>query len=213
MITRGAFIVFEGVDRVGKSTQAVRLLEALRSHYPAQLMTFPDRSTTIGQMISQYLKGDKQLDDRVIHLLFSANRWEMRTQLEEMLSCGTSVIVDRYAYSGVAYSAAKPTLDFEWCRQSDKGLPKPDVVLYLTASEDSISSRNGFGDERYETKIFQERVRQNYEKLKEDNWEVSTTPLDHFLIRFFICRQSTQTNQKRNYTKNCLKPSLKQWRN
>ena len=116
MLTRGALIVLEGVDRVGKSTQALRLLEALRVRsLSAQLMTFPNRSTPIGQMISQYLKGDQQLEDRVVHLLFSANRWEMCQQLEDLLTCGTSVIVDRYAYSGVAYSAAKPNLDLEWC--------------------------------------------------------------------------------------------------
>ena len=173
MITRGALIVLEGVDRVGKSTQAVRLLEGLRSQsYSSHLMTFPNRSTPIGQIISQYLKGDQHLDDRVIHLLFSANRWEMRQELEQLLSSGTSVIVDRYAYSGVAYSAAKPSLDFEWCQQSDKGLPKPDSVLYLTASPDLITSRNGFGEEKYETKSFQEKVRNNYEKLREKDWKV-----------------------------------------
>ncbi|CAG2161454.1 unnamed protein product [Oppiella nova] len=171
-ICRGALIVLEGVDRVGKTTQAVRLVEALKSmSRSTQLVRFPDRVTPIGQMISQYLKGDQQLDDRVIHLLFSANRWEMSDQLEQLLSSGTSVIADRYVYSGVAYSAAKPGMDFEWCRQSDKGLPKPDSVLYLTASEDSIASRNGFGDERYETKTFQHRVRNNYDKLREDYWE------------------------------------------
>ncbi|CAG2113199.1 unnamed protein product, partial [Medioppia subpectinata] len=172
MAKRGALVVLEGVDRVGKSTQALRLSEALKTmSCPTHLVRFPNRLTPIGQMISQYLKGGQQLDDRVIHLLFSANRWEMREQLEQLLSSGTSVIADRYVYSGVAYSAAKPSLDLEWCRLADRGLPKPDSVLYLTASEDSIAAREGFGDERYETKAFQQKVRNNYEKLKEDYWE------------------------------------------
>ncbi|CAG2108653.1 unnamed protein product [Medioppia subpectinata] len=200
MAKRGALVVLEGVDRVGKSTQALRLSEALKTmSCPTHLVRFPNRLTPIGQMISQYLKGGQQLDDRVIHLLFSANRWEMREQLEELLSSGTSVIADRYVYSGVAYSAAKPSLDLEWCRLADRGLPKPDSVLYLTASEDSIAAREGFGDERglpkpdsvlyltasedsiaaregfgderYETKAFQQKVRNNYEKLKEDYWQ------------------------------------------
>ena len=188
MITRGALIVFEGVDRVGKSTQAVRLVNALdKLSVTSKLVTFPKRETIIGRMISEYLKGLQDLDDRVIHLLFSANRWEMRQQIEEWLTSGTSVIVDRYAYSGVAYSSAKRSLDFEWCRQSDKGLPKPDSVLYLTASLDSIIARNGFGDEKYETKTFQERVRINYEKLKEDNWKVRQMTIGSHLY-FFFCK-------------------------
>ncbi|XP_054153252.1 thymidylate kinase-like [Oppia nitens] len=173
LVMRGALIVLEGIDRVGKSTQTIRLKEALDTRQvTAQVMTFPNRLTPIGQMINEYLKGDKHLTDEVIHLLFSANRWELREEMLRLLSCGTTLIVDRYAFSGVAYSAAKPSLNFEWCRQSDKGLPRPDSVLYLTANEDIISSRSGFGDERYETKAFQQIVKQNYENLREDYWEI-----------------------------------------
>jgi len=171
LVSRGALVVLEGVDRAGKSTQAVRLVEALKSRSVAtQLVRFPNRVTPIGQMIGQYLKGDQHLDDHVIHLLFSANRWEMRDQLERWLASGVSVVADRYAYSGVAYSAAKPGMDWHWCRRPDAGLPRPDLVLYLTASEESIVARNGFGDEKYETIAFQHKVKQNYDSLKDDYW-------------------------------------------
>jgi dTMP kinase len=40
------------------------------------LNIFPDRGTPIGQIIDSYLKNKSQVDDRAIHLLFSANRWE-----------------------------------------------------------------------------------------------------------------------------------------
>ncbi len=43
---------------------------------------------------------------------------------------GTTVVVDRYAYSGVAFTAAKG-LALEWCKGPDKGLPAPDMVIYL----------------------------------------------------------------------------------
>jgi dTMP kinase len=46
------------------------------------------------------------------------------------LKQGTSIILDRYAYSGVAFTSAKG-LNFEWCKNSDKGLPKPDIVFFL----------------------------------------------------------------------------------
>jgi len=173
MLIRGALIVMEGSDRVGKSTQALKLVERLQSELVSvELMKFPDRSTIIGQLISQYLKGEQELDDRVIHLLFSANRWEQNSRILRALSSGTTLIIDRYAYSGVAYSAAKNGMDFEWCRAPDVGLPKPDCVIYLTAPNDVIVNRNGFGDERYEMFDFQQKVKLNFNKLKEDNWKV-----------------------------------------
>jgi dTMP kinase len=88
---RGAFIVIEGLDRSGKSTQAKRLVERLEKTTKAKLVKFPseytthssmlltgmiDRSTPIGKMIDAYLRSQSELDDRAIHLLFSANRWE-----------------------------------------------------------------------------------------------------------------------------------------
>jgi len=70
-VPRGAFIVLEGVDRCGKTTQAARLTEALG----AEFMRFPDRTTAIGVMINSYLAQGVDMDDRAVHLLFSANRW------------------------------------------------------------------------------------------------------------------------------------------
>ncbi len=178
--------MMEGSDRVGKSTQALKLVERLRSEsVSVELMKFPDRSTIIGQLISQYLKGEQELDDRVIHLLFSANRWEQNSRILRALSSGTTLIIDRYAYSGVAYSAAKSGMDFEWCRAPDVGLPKPDCVIYLTAPNDVIVNRNGFGDERYEMFDFQQKVKLNFNKLKEDNWKVFNTFI-LFLINYFL---------------------------
>lgn len=68
---------------------------------------FPDRTTNIGTIINSYLGCKKELEDHVVHLLFSANRWELQKEILETLESGTSVCIDRYAYSGVAFSAAK----------------------------------------------------------------------------------------------------------
>uniref|UniRef100_A0A0B6YQ44 dTMP kinase n=1 Tax=Arion vulgaris TaxID=1028688 RepID=A0A0B6YQ44_9EUPU len=105
---RGALIVFEGCDRSGKSTQCAKLAEKLIADgKKVKLMKFPDRTTPIGQMIDRYLKQTEELDDHTIHLLFSSNRWEAMQKMVNLLKSGTTLIVDRYAYSGVAYSAAK----------------------------------------------------------------------------------------------------------
>ncbi|XP_037089132.1 thymidylate kinase-like [Pollicipes pollicipes] len=174
---RGALIVLEGIDKAGKSTQARRLVEALAARgRPAHLLRFPERSTRIGQLINEYLSGgggggdDRAADDRPIHLLFSANRWELLPRMRRLLAEGVSLVVDRYAFSGAAYSAAKPGLTLDWCRQPDVGLPQPDLVLYLDLAPAEAARRAGFGAERYETHDFQSRVADNYAQLWASYW-------------------------------------------
>jgi dTMP kinase len=75
---RGALILIEGLDKAGKSTQCTLLAQNLQSKASNGVlhMRFPDRTTVIGKMINEYLTGSSEVEDHVIHLLFSANRWE-----------------------------------------------------------------------------------------------------------------------------------------
>ena len=130
-----------------------------------------DRTTPIGKMIDSYLRSQSEMDDRAIHLLFSANRWELayvlvslplpsylyirlrcRKSIEESLAVGTTVLCDRYAFSGIAFSAAKnlPGMSYEWCRGPDVALPAPDLTLFLAVSPEAQRARGGFGAERRE---------------------------------------------------------------
>ena len=86
-------------------------------------------------------------------------------ELKRALANGTHVIVDRYAFSGVAFSAAKPGIDFEWCRDPDRGLPRPDIVCFLDVSGEEAKKRGGYGDERYETEGFQVSIFVNLVEL------------------------------------------------
>jgi dTMP kinase len=163
---RGAFILLEGLDRSGKSTQARMLVDALNdNNVPAKLYRFPDRNTTIGKLIDQYLTrkpdeldGDQQLPLRSLHLLFSANRWELATKLEQDIRSGVSVVVDRYALSGIAFSAAQG-LEIDWCAHPDEGLPSPDVVFFMDISVEDARKRGGYGQEIYEREEMQLKVR------------------------------------------------------
>lgn len=180
---RGALIIFEGCDRSGKTTICNRLVKHLSETLPmvqgelpaAKMMRFPERETEVGKMIDAYLRSKNQLNDQVIHLLFSANRWEKSAEITKALESGQNVIIDRYAFSGVAFSAAKEGLSLEWCRQPDRGLPKPDLVCFLDVSPEEAAKRGGFGNERYETQAFQDKVRANYKQLIEDNWKIINT--------------------------------------
>lgn len=165
--------MFEGCDRSGKSTQCKLLMESLRSKgEKVEMMRFPDRSTAIGKVISSYLEKKSDLQDNAIHLLFSANRWELQPKMVKLLESGISVLVDRYSFSGVAFSAAKNGIDLRWCKEPEVGLPKPDLVLYLDIPNSVAATRGQYGEERYEKQEFQLKVAKVYEQLKESNWKV-----------------------------------------
>eukprot|EP00542_Grammatophora_oceanica_P007662 CAMPEP_0194064246 /NCGR_PEP_ID=MMETSP0009_2-20130614/82485_1 /TAXON_ID=210454 /ORGANISM="Grammatophora oceanica, Strain CCMP 410" /LENGTH=198 /DNA_ID=CAMNT_0038716655 /DNA_START=83 /DNA_END=679 /DNA_ORIENTATION=+ len=135
-------------------------------------MRFPDRTTSVGTLIDGYLKSSSTLDDRAVHLLFSANRWEAVPTIRQTLEQGSHIICDRYAHSGVAFSSAKtPTdpLSVEWCKGPDRGLPAPDAVIFLDLSQDEAQKRGGYGGERYEKRDLQLRVRQRFEELKNED--------------------------------------------
>ncbi|KAK9101627.1 hypothetical protein Scep_025057 [Stephania cephalantha] len=169
---RGALIVLEGLDRSGKTSQCSRLHSYLAEQgIPAELWRFPDRNTCVGQMISSYLANKSQLDDQAVHLLFSANRWEKRSLMENKLKSGTTLIVDRYSYSGVAFTSAKG-LDIEWCKAPERGLLAPDLVLYLDISPEEAAKRGGYGGERYEQLEFQRKVSQQYRILRDGTWQI-----------------------------------------
>ncbi|MCJ1429155.1 Thymidylate kinase, partial [Sticta canariensis] len=128
--TRGALIVIEGLDRAGKSTQCERLCQHLEQQgHSVKLLRFPDRSTPIGACINAYLRNETQQEDHSIHLLFSANRWEAAAAIRADIAAGTTVVIDRYYYSGVVYSVAKPRagISLQWAREPEVGLPRPDV--------------------------------------------------------------------------------------
>lgn len=65
----------------------------------------------------------------------------------------------------------------DWCKKPDVGLPKPDLVMFLQLSPAEAALRGQFGEERYETSVFQRAVQQKFEQLMKDpsvNWQVGT---------------------------------------
>ncbi|KAL1297758.1 hypothetical protein AAFC00_006295 [Neodothiora populina] len=168
-MARGKLIVFEGLDRAGKSTQCERLVQHFEGNgIPIKHQRFPDRTTPIGQMIDNYLRGQSEQEDHVIHLLFSANRWEAAAAIRAAITVGTTVIIDRYYYSGCVYTAAKqsPGLDLAWCRHPEEGLPRPDLCVFLDISAEDAAKRGGWGDERYEKRELQDRVRRLFTDIR-----------------------------------------------
>lgn len=169
---RGAFILFEGIDRCGKTTQTKLLSDYLQTSRVGscgtELIRFPNRESTIGQLINSYLASASNMNDNTIHLLFSANRWEASTEMETKLLAGTNLVCDRYCYSGVAFSSAKG-MDFDWCKSCDRGLVAPDCVIYLDMPVEEAAQRGNYGEERYEKIDFQLKVREKFMALKKED--------------------------------------------
>lgn len=114
-------------------------------------------NAVVGTLINNYLTTNGPtgtVDDRAIHLLFSANRWESAPKLASTLASGTNIICDRYAYSGVAFTSAKTEEDrssmsggelgLGWCMSPDVGLPAPDCVIFLDLDQDEAEKRGGY---------------------------------------------------------------------
>lgn len=164
---RGAFILFEGADHCGKTTQCKMLVDWMRFRgLEVKYISFPDRLSSItGAVLNNYLqKGG--LEPHVSHLLFSANRWEKAKEMEDWLNAGKHLVVDRYAYSGIAYTVAKQNISMEWASKSDTGLPAPDLVVYLHLDWTELRERPGFGDEIFDTKSLQKGVQAVFETLR-----------------------------------------------
>ena len=158
----------------GKSSQCKMLVDALKAKgTPVEHMVFPDRTTPIGKIINSYLASATDMDDHALHLLFSSNRWEAEAKIRSLLDAGTTVVCDRYAFSGIAYTGAKG-VDLDWCAAPDAGLPAPDLVLFLEVPVEVAESRGEYGEERYEKREFQAKVRTAFEGLKArfPDWQI-----------------------------------------
>eukprot|EP01057_Protomagalhaensia_wolfi_P004440 Protomagalhaensia_wolfi_Nauph_80__4439@NODE_454_length_2498_cov_69_622611_g319_i1_p2_GENE_NODE_454_length_2498_cov_69_622611_g319_i1NODE_454_length_2498_cov_69_622611_g319_i1_p2_ORF_typecomplete_len259_score42_93Thymidylate_kin/PF02223_17/1_1e44AAA_33/PF13671_6/0_0017PPK2/PF03976_14/0_0018AAA_16/PF13191_6/0_0016APS_kinase/PF01583_20/0_003AAA_22/PF13401_6/0_026AAA_22/PF13401_6/6_9e02AAA_28/PF13521_6/0_0078AAA_17/PF13207_6/0_41AAA_17/PF13207_6/4_2e03_NODE_454_length_2498_cov_69_622611_g319_i141778 len=185
---RGLFVVFEGLDKCGKTTQSQRLTDTLASQgCPVTRIQFPDRTTKIGEILNAFLKAANGVDPHAAHLLFSANRWEWHNKLRDLLENGTTVICDRYAHSGVAYSVGALRFDPAWCLSPDKGLIAPDVIYYLAAPDQSLANnlleKRGPADpdsrELYEEKGVQQKVQAEFDKFE----AVSKKAADNVWVR------------------------------
>jgi dTMP kinase len=103
----GKLIVLEGLDTSGKSTQAKKLLEALRARGKTVFLTKnPTRVGEIGELIHRILQKEVKVPPAAIQYLYSADREVQQEEIIKHLKNGEIVITDRYFWSGVPYGLA-----------------------------------------------------------------------------------------------------------
>ncbi len=156
-------IAIEGLDQSGKETQARLLRDRIRAAgYKARVVSFPDYGTAIGEEIARALQGEREYGPEVMQLLYIANRYERRPDLDRWQAAGIALVCDRYVASSVAYGEAHG-LDPAWLGELQRFLPQPDLTILLDIAPATSLSRKAVGRDRYEDDLaLQERVRESY---------------------------------------------------
>jgi len=163
---RGLLIAVEGCDKSGKTTVINTLSNSLLKKYPLKILNFPNRTTLSGILINQHLMAKDVLNPQYLQLLFAANRWEQFNVMKTILLEGKHIILDRYIHSGICYSLANG-LDLDWCININKGLIKPDIVIFI----DTLPTQDKFKkDEIFENIEFQIKVYKYFIKLRDSTW-------------------------------------------
>ncbi len=140
------FIVLEGLDGAGKSTQIARLKDMFQSKgVEVEYLHFPRFDAPVyGELIARFLRGElgsvEQVNPYLVALLYAGDRAECAQKIRGWLAEGKVVIADRYVYSNVGYQCAKIADKAErealrdWIFSTEYeefGIPRPDVSLFL----------------------------------------------------------------------------------
>ena len=173
----GRFIVFEGLDGAGTTTQARILAEWLQGQGRTVYLAHQPSEGPAGLLIRQILAGrtattqaDGRLgvvDERVMALLFAADRLDhLTSQIDSRLARGEDVLLDRYILSSLAYQGASVSHDF--IAAANRYARKPDLTLFLyvpaTVALDRVRQR-GAKLERYETAQQLAAIEREYMRL------------------------------------------------
>jgi dTMP kinase len=161
----GHLIAFEGLDQSGKQTQAERLRDRLKQEgHKARLVSFPDYGTSIGEEIARALQGEREYDPDVMQLLYVANRYERKPDLQRWLDGGLILVCDRYTASSVAYGEAFG-LDAAWLTDMQQFLPPPSLTIMLDIAPETAAQRKTADRDRYERDLaLLGRVRESYRR-------------------------------------------------
>lgn len=185
-----SFIVIEGLDGSGKSTQLKKLKEFLTSkNISFKYLHFPQTDKGVfGPLVARFLRGDlgknNQVDPYLVGLIYAGDREYAKKEINQWIKNGELVIVDRYVYSNMAFQGAKLTKPSEkeelrkWLKHLEYnyyGIPEPELSIFLDVPFDFTQkslSDNRQGDDRdylngkediHEADLsFQEKVRQEY---------------------------------------------------
>ena len=198
---KGIFVVFEGLDGSGKSTQAIRLFERLkRRHIPSSLHREPG-GTILGEEVRKIVKKGNLGNPVSEVLLFNASRASLiNEQIKPALKTGQVVICDRFSASTIAYQGFGRDVNIQDIEQinhyATKGLTP--TLTFLLDIDPTISLQRlkltRLHRDHYEKEqlSFHQKVREGYLKLARNNlgeWKILDGTQDPRILAISIWRQ------------------------
>ncbi len=167
---RGRFIVFEGIDGAGKTTQINLLKQHLIAHGRRVYSTAEPTESVTGGLLRDALGGISHRSPAEMAALFVLDRIFHNSNpvsgIEKMLADGLDVICDRYYYSSLAYQGSET--DPTWVKDMNLGCPeirRPDICIFLDLTPEESMARIEQGrvtQEIYETRERLEKVRNQF---------------------------------------------------
>jgi len=171
-VPRGRFVVLEGGDGSGKSTQAKRLVVWLRGQGHTVVETFEPGAGAVGAVLRDVLlHGPAPVTPVAEALLMAADRAQhVATEIEPALARGDWVVCDRYVPSSLVYQGVVRGLGVDVIEQLSAvatGGLVPDVVVVLDVSDAVADRRRADGSDRLEREgnVFHASVRAAYREL------------------------------------------------
>ncbi len=168
---RPCFIVFDGMDGTGKTTQIRRLAEYLESIGVPTLLTAEPTDSEDGRRLRRALGGKEYASNSRLAALFLLDRIRHNEEIAARLAEGKTVLCDRYYYSSMAYQGVGDA--FDWV--ADMNLSCPDIrhpdgciVLDMDPHASMARIRAGRGADEleiYETVEKQEKIRERFSRV------------------------------------------------
>ncbi len=166
---KSKFIVFEGIDGSGKSTQCSLLYNFILSqNIPARLLAEPTAGE-YGKMIRKMLQGETAISVKEqIQLFMDDRQQDCELNINPCIEKGITIVMDRYFYSNAAYQGSQNFSPAEIIKKNiNRGFPLPDRVYYIDIEPAEalkrIMTRNGTGKtDLFEKKTFLDVVRDNF---------------------------------------------------
>lgn len=168
--SRGRFIVFEGIDGAGSTTQVHLLFNFLRQKKISVVETAEPTDSFIGLQIRSILQGKAKVSPKAFQLLYCADRENhLDNEVVPALKLGKAVLCDRYYYSTIAYGGLN--LDKKWLLDITKDFLKPDVTFYIDTPVKVAMERmkNRKSREFFEKEKWLREVSGNYLKLMKND--------------------------------------------
>lgn len=171
--SRGCFIVLEGIDGAGTTTQTRLLVEHLQSRGRRAAATREPSDGPVGRLLRELLLGRHELpggaavSGSTMALLFAADRLDhLQREIEPQLDAGHDVVSDRYLLSSLAYQAEET--ERTWVRSLSRAVRRPDLTILVDVPIEVAARRRqsaGRPIERYDADSYLSRVARNYREL------------------------------------------------